>query len=301
MPESTDTTLAELLRERLRLDAELARHQQAVTVLFVDIVGSTRFYEQYGDVAGLTMVQKFLDKLVPLIQQHEGIVVKTIGDAILARFHTALDGIRCALDMQWSLLEYNGSRPPAEQIHIRVALNCGFALIKEADVFGDVVNVCSRIESAAQPDDILMSPSAYDQICQFEELAVRKRAGGVHLKGKTEKLDLYELVWRFGDPVGPAPPRPSESQVALAALPQSPEAGEGPVAVQPPAVLTALPARPGRGLLALRSCSRVLSSPWRWSGRCSSAAARRRRCRTRTPSFSPTSTTKPATPSSTTR
>lgn len=197
VPDSEITSISRLLRERLQVDAELARHQQLVTVLFVDIVGSTRFYERYGDVAGLTMVQKFLDKLLPLVEQHEGLVVKTLGDAILARFGKAEDAVYCALDMQWSLLEYNGGRPPVEQIHIRVALNSGFALVKDNDVFGDVVNVCSRIESAAQPDDILVSPSVYDQICLTEGIAVRRRAEGVALKGKVEKLDLYEVVWRL--------------------------------------------------------------------------------------------------------
>jgi TolB-like protein/class 3 adenylate cyclase len=245
MPESSDTALSELLRERLRVDAEVARYQRAITVLFVDIVGSTRFYERYGDVAGLTMVQQFLDKLVPVVQAHNGIVVKTIGDAILARFPTALDAVHCALAMQFSLLQYNTGRPAMEQIHIRVALNSGFALIKGEDVFGDVVNVCSRIESAAHPDDILMSPSVYELICQYEEIAVRKQAEGVQLKGKTEKLDLYEVVWRFGDSVGPAPPRPTESQVALAALPEAPEGHEIPTALQAQAEI---PARPRRAL-----------------------------------------------------
>src|SRR5574340_687283 len=112
MPDGTDTALSELLRERLRLDAELARYQQAVTVLFVDIVGSTRFYDQYGDVAGLAMVQRFLDRLFPVIEEHGGIVVKTIGDAILARFPAAAEGVCCALHMQGSLMDYNAGRPP---------------------------------------------------------------------------------------------------------------------------------------------------------------------------------------------
>jgi TolB-like protein/class 3 adenylate cyclase/Tfp pilus assembly protein PilF len=251
MLEQAEAALSELLRERLRLDAEVARYQRAVTVLFVDIVGSTRFYERYGDVAGLAMVQQFLDKLVPVVQAHSGIVVKTIGDAILARFPTALDAVHCALGMQFSLLQYNAGRPLREQIHIRVALNSGFALIKGEDVFGDVVNVCSRIESAAQPDDILMSPSVYELICQYEEIAVRKRAEAVQLKGKEQKLDLYEVVWRFGESVGPAPPRPSESQVALAALPDSHEPHEIPVAVPAPAEVTARPRRawPPRALI----------------------------------------------------
>ncbi|MGI9102784.1 MAG: adenylate/guanylate cyclase domain-containing protein [Terriglobales bacterium] len=250
MSETTDTAVSELLRERLRLDAELARYQQAVTVLFVDIVGSTHFYDQHGDIAGLAMVQKFLDQLTPIVQKHEGIVVKTLGDAILARFHTALDGVRCALAMQFALLEYNVGRPTLEQIHSRVALNAGYALIKDNDVFGDVVNVCSRIESAAKPDDILISPSVYDQICRFEEIAVRKRAEGVQLKGKSQKLDLYEVVWGLDEPVGLAPPPPSKEQVAMAALPQPADAAEIVTVLQPQAAIPA-PIRRTRYRVAL--------------------------------------------------
>lgn len=239
MSESSETAVSELLRERLRLDAELQHYQQAITVLFVDIVGSTRFYEQHGDVAGLAMVQKFLDKLVPVIELHEGVVVKTIGDAILARFSTAINGVRCALAMQFSLLQHNLERAPVDQIHIRVALNSGFALIKGSDIFGDVVNVCSRIESAAKPNDILISPSVFDQICQYSVIAVRKRAEGVQLKGKTEKLDLYEVVWQMDEPVGPAPSRPSESQVAMAALPHAPDLADVAAQAQSPAPVAA--------------------------------------------------------------
>src|SRR5512146_1437642 len=148
MGEVSDNEVAELLQQRLRLDAELAHYQQTVAVLSVDFVGANSLYQQHGDVAGLVMVQKFLDKLVPIIEKHEGEVVKTIGDTILARFQTAIHGVCCALNMQWSLLQHNTDRPRDEQIHIRVALNYGIALIKNRDVFGDVVNVCSRIQSA---------------------------------------------------------------------------------------------------------------------------------------------------------
>lgn len=72
MEQQASKRLEELIRERARLDAELERHQQLLTILFVDIVGSTRFYDQYGDLAGLVMVHKCLDTLTPIIEQHDG-------------------------------------------------------------------------------------------------------------------------------------------------------------------------------------------------------------------------------------
>ena len=97
--------LEELIRERARLDLELERCKELVTVLFVDIVGSTRFYDEHSDVAGLVMVQKCLDLLIPLVEQHGGTVIKTIGDAILARFSDVEGAVRCAVAMQRKLAE----------------------------------------------------------------------------------------------------------------------------------------------------------------------------------------------------
>jgi len=217
MANEPSNRLEELIRERARLDAELERHQQLLTILFVDIVGSTRFYDQHGDLAGLVMVQKVLDTLTPLIEQHDGVVAKTIGDAILAWFRNAQIAVRCGISMQRALDARNQNRPPGDKIHIRVSLNLGLGLLKEKDVFGDVVNVASRIEKVTDSDEIAISPSVYEQIRHLPDIQVRQKGKGIEFKGKAEKLDLYSVIWREGEePAGPAPPRPSSEQLALA-------------------------------------------------------------------------------------
>lgn len=216
MEQQASKRLEELIRERARLDAELERHQQLLTILFVDIVGSTRFYEQHGDVAGLVMVQKCLDMLVPIVEQHDGVVANTIGDAILAWFRNAQIAVRCGIAMQRAMAARNANRAPTDQIHIRVALNLGLGLVKDKDVFGDVVNVASRIEKVTEGDEIAISPSVFEQIRHVPDIAVRQKATGVDMKGKAEKLDLYCVVWREGEAPGPAPPRPTSEQLALA-------------------------------------------------------------------------------------
>ncbi len=224
MEQPPSKRLEELIRERARLDLELERHRRLVTILFVDIVGSTRFYDQHGDLAGLVMVQKCLDLLTPLIEEHGGIVVKTIGDAILARFDRSDTAVLCAVQMQRSLAERNTGRATMDQIHVRIAINLGLALLKENDMFGDVVNVASRIEGATEPDEIAISPSVYEQIRHLPNMRVRKKASGVELKGKEETLDLYGVVWRSEETAGPAPPSPSVGQLAMATgLPIHPE------------------------------------------------------------------------------
>jgi class 3 adenylate cyclase len=175
MEQLPSTRLEDLIRERARLDTELERCKELVTVLFVDIVGSTRFYDEHGDVAGLVMVQKCLDLLIPLIEQHSGTVIKTIGDAILARFVDAESAVRSAVAMQRNLEERNRHRAPGDQIHVRVAINLGLALLKGNDVFGDVVNVTSRIEGATGADEIAISPSVYEKIQHLPDPRVRKK------------------------------------------------------------------------------------------------------------------------------
>jgi class 3 adenylate cyclase/pSer/pThr/pTyr-binding forkhead associated (FHA) protein len=208
--------LEELIRERARLDVELERCKELVTVLFVDIVGSTRFYDEHGDVAGLVMVQKCLDVLIPLVEQHGGTVIKTIGDAVLARYCDVEGAVRSAVAMQRNMAERNRHRPPVDQIHVRVAINVGLALLKGNDVFGDVVNVTARIEAATDADEIAISPSVYEKIRHLPDIHVRKKASGVELKGKVGKLDLYAVVLGPDESVGPAPPRPSKEQLAFA-------------------------------------------------------------------------------------
>ncbi len=206
----------DLIRERLRLDAELEQHLKLLTVIFVDIVGSTHYYEQYGDLAGLLMVQKFMDMLTPVVLEHDGTVIKTMGDAILARYQNAQTAVRCAIRMQRLLDERNAGRPVPEKIHIRVALNLGLALLKDNDVFGDMMNVAARISAATGPNEILISPSVYEQIQHVPDLKVIKKATGVELKGKSEKLDLFEVMWREVGTEVARPARPSNSQLAMA-------------------------------------------------------------------------------------
>jgi pSer/pThr/pTyr-binding forkhead associated (FHA) protein len=162
------------------------------------------------------MVQKCLDLLIPLVEHHGGTVIKTIGDAILARFCDAEAAVRSAVEMQRNLAERNRGSSLVDQIHVRAAVNLGLALIKGTDVFGDVVNVAARIETAAEPDEISISPSVYEKIRHLPDLPVRQKASGVELKGKLKKLDLYCVVWRQDETAGPAPPSPSEEQLSIA-------------------------------------------------------------------------------------
>ena len=193
-PKSVD----ELLKQRARLDAELERFQRLVTVMFTDIAGSTKYFDEHGDLAGMAMVQDCNDTLQPQVGKQGGIIVKTIGDAIMAYWEKPVEAVRSAIAMQQGIAELNKSRSPKQQIRIRVALNVGVGLLKDNDVFGDVVNVCSRIEHETAAEKIGVSPSVVEAVSKEKDIVCRK-IGTVALRGKAGEMDLYEIVWREED------------------------------------------------------------------------------------------------------
>jgi class 3 adenylate cyclase len=174
--------VADLLRERIRLDNLLQQQfRRDITLLFTDIRGSTSYFEQHGDLSGRQMVQRHNDLLFPLVTQHEGTVLKTLGDTIMASYGEATAAVQSAIAMQRALRDYNAQQAVSDQIHIRIGINSGQALIEAQDVFGDVVNVASRVESCALPDQILISSATYTRLtdtipCTF--------LGATQVKGK---------------------------------------------------------------------------------------------------------------------
>src|SRR5262245_61719252 len=180
--------LEELLEARAQAELELEKMRTPVTILFSDIKGSTGYFEKKGDVAGVAMINRHNSILFPVIKQEGGRIVKTIGDSIMACFADPVAAIKAAAGMQRALEDDRKGRPESEQIHIRVGLHTGLALIKEGDVFGDVVNVASRVQGQAQIEQVLVTDVLLDaaKAAGFEYA----RMGRADLRGKDEPIDL---------------------------------------------------------------------------------------------------------------
>ena len=151
-------------------DAETVRNTETrpVAIMFTDIEGSTAYYEEHGDVAGREMIETHNSILFPIITTHNGMIVRTMGDGLMACFERPESSVRAAIAMQMALLEHNEAHPETvDQIHVRIGLNCGDALVELSeegtirDVHGDVVNTASRVETGLdrQADEILVSKS----------------------------------------------------------------------------------------------------------------------------------------------
>jgi class 3 adenylate cyclase len=185
--------LQELLEARAQAEQELERMRTRMTILFSDIKGSTAYAEKKGDVEYMAMINRHNGILFPVIEAEGGRVVKTIGDAILACFEDPVGAVRAGAGMQRALSEDRKGRAEIEQIHIRIGIHTGMGLLKDGDVFGDVVNAASRVQHQAETEQVLITDVLLDaaKSAGFE----CAKMGRAELKGKDEPIDLYAVAW----------------------------------------------------------------------------------------------------------
>ena len=184
--------IEELLKTRSETEERIENLKTAVTILFTDIRGSTSFFSTEGDVEGIAMIHRHNSLLFPVIKKFHGRVVKTIGDAIMAAFEKPENAILAADAMQKALSVDNEHRALNQQIHIRIGMHSGKGLMKEHDVYGDVVNTASRLESAVcEPDQIVISESTRLQLGPSFDV---KSLGSFSIRGQQSRVEAFEVL-----------------------------------------------------------------------------------------------------------
>jgi class 3 adenylate cyclase len=194
-----EKSVHELLRDS-SASASLRIGVREATILFSDIVGITPYFDKHGDTAGHQKIQTHNKILFPLIRKHRGKVIKTIGDAIMACFDQADDGVEAAIEMQRQIESYNariGEDDDDERIYIRIGLHSGRSVFENRDVFGNTVNVAARIGSRASGGEILISSFTREMLDRNRKAA--HFHGITTLKGKRDVYNLYSIGW-IADP-----------------------------------------------------------------------------------------------------
>jgi len=151
-----------------------AAPERDAAMLFVDVSGSTRYFERYGEVAGRAMIAGCFDIVVPEIRRCGGTVVKTLGDGLLAVFDRASDLVDAASAVHRAIEEANRARPTAG----RVSIHCGgdFGPVTRdaaGDVYGDAVNVAARLQTLAARDKTLVTSAVVTALEPYEREQMR--------------------------------------------------------------------------------------------------------------------------------
>src|ERR1700731_4560545 len=133
------------------------------------------------------------DLIEPTITEHHGRLVKTPGDGFIAIFDSPVEAVRCSIVIQQNLVGRNASLPRDYWVEYRIGGNLGDVIIETDDIYGDGVNIASRLESIADPGQVYISGGIYEQIkhklvCGFESLGDRK------VKNITDPVRVYRVL-----------------------------------------------------------------------------------------------------------
>jgi class 3 adenylate cyclase len=188
------TNLDELLKARAEIDAQLRQHKDDLTVLFTDVVGSTSYYERFGDTEGLAMVHRHAELASQVVGEFHGSVIKTIGDSVMAEFADPVWAVRAAVEIELRQLRFNLGVTETQRLQVRIGVHKGLGFRKGTDIFGDVVNVAARITKRSGPAQILVSQAVQDAIQHDSQLTSHWQSK-ITLDGRAEKEDVFEVVW----------------------------------------------------------------------------------------------------------
>jgi predicted ATPase/class 3 adenylate cyclase len=159
--------------------------------MFTDLVGYTALTQE-NESAALSLLRKHAELLRPLFSKHGGHEVKMIGDSFLVEFSSALSASLCAVEIQRTLYEYNTANP-SSKIGLRIGIHVGDVVYQGADVFGDAVNIASRIEPLASPGSICISQQVYDQVWNKIDHPLAG-LGKRELKNVQIPMEVYRIV-----------------------------------------------------------------------------------------------------------
>ena len=138
--------------------------RRLAAILAADVVGYSRLMG--ADEEGtLERLKEHRCKLIdPKITEHRGRIVKTTGDGMLVEFASAVDAVRCAVEVQRDMAERSVGLPQDKRIEIRVGIHVGDIIIDSDDIFGDGVNIAARLEGIAEPGGITISGAVHEQV-----------------------------------------------------------------------------------------------------------------------------------------
>src|SRR3981189_997173 len=158
-----------------------------------EIAGYSRLMEidEEGTHGRVKRIERSL--IEPCIAEHHGKLVKTTGDGFIAIFDSPVEAVRCGIVIQQQMVGRNASLPRHHWIEYRIGVNLGDVIIEAGDVYGDGVNIASRLEGIADPGQVYISGGIYEQIkhklvCGYESLGDRK------IKNITDPVRVYRVL-----------------------------------------------------------------------------------------------------------
>lgn len=198
----------EVLREKMRASSsQIEGERKPVTILFADIVGSTAMAEKLDPEEWREIINEVHRRVGEAIYRYEGTIAQLLGDGVLAFFGAPITheddpirAVRAALDIQDAVADYERELAGmVDQFQMRVGINSGIVVIGDIGTdlhveylaIGDAVNLAARLQSAAEPGQVLLSENCARFVKAAFEL---KDLGKIEVKGKSELIPVFEVL-----------------------------------------------------------------------------------------------------------
>lgn len=152
--------------------------------------------------------------LRPIFSRHNGDEVKTIGDGFLVEFASALEAVRCAFDVQQALHDLNSARPSEKRLVARIGIHVGDVIHSQSDIYGDAVNIASRIEPLADPGGICISQPVQAQVRNKFEFPIIS-IGARNLKNVDLPMEVFKVTLPWDQPSPTEVPSAPRTRIAI--------------------------------------------------------------------------------------
>ena len=166
-----------------------------VAIVFADVVGSTRLYEQLGDDLARETVQRCLSVMKDATEDFDGTVIKTMGDEVMSTFATADDAINASAQMQQRITDNPSFNEEGVHVAIRVGCHFGSVTIENRDIFGAAVHTANRMTSQAKAGQIMLTGTTVEHLGHHWQ-SLARQIDVTMVKGQADQVELYEVLWQ---------------------------------------------------------------------------------------------------------
>ncbi len=166
--------------------------RKLTTILAADVEGYSRLMAA-DEEATLRTFKIYREVIDGLLGRHQGRLVGSAGDSVLAEFGSAVEAVRCAISVQEDLAVRNAELADDRRVRFRIGINVGDVMVEGDDLFGDGVNVAARLEGLAEPGGICISGSAFDQVKNKLSIGFDDM-GPQEVKNIPEPVPAYRVV-----------------------------------------------------------------------------------------------------------
>lgn len=167
--------------------------RRMIAVLLADVVGYSRLMSTDEEATHVMLTECFGGLIEPKIAEHGGRLIRSSGDGLLVEFDSALDAVRCGIEIQQELSTRNAGVAPEHRFQMRIGVNAGDVIVDARDIYGNSINIAARLETLAEPGELFVTNTVRDHLLGHPDLAFEDR-GRHRLKNIDPPIQVFRVT-----------------------------------------------------------------------------------------------------------